>query len=441
MNVLLRRWRSAALLLCLGLAGASGCSRGSHSVHAGGYQFDFQGETASRHLDGEIPAQTSRIEIRHQFGEVEIAPAADVPTWNWEVTCWAATPEQAQRFAEAVTLTVTEQDNLVRWQLTLPEPPVPDLRGVKSRLVLSVPESVAVDLENSFGQTSVSGIRGGTVARCEHGALQLTGLSGPIDASTSHAELQAENIAAAKLSNEHGALHAAHVHGDLEARTSFGECRVESVTGGARLNNEHGSVFAKTVAGDLGIATSHAAVEVEDVSGALTIDNQHGSIKVSNAHGEAAVATSFSSLELQEIGGNVRARNEHGSITGSGVRGPIDAQTSFAQIELDSAAPEVICRNEHGSIQLTVRNPSLSRVQAETSFGSLELRIAAPLTPRIEAHTEHGDIQSDYPVLRIQSGADNFSGAGEGVPRITLRNEHGSIRVMNASGDSPAGAR
>jgi hypothetical protein len=337
-----------------------------------------------------------QIEVRHQFGDVTIVPASDRTGWSWEVTCWAETPELAQHFAEMVTLTAQEEAGTVRYQLNLPKPPVPELRGVESRLVLHVPEGVAVDLANSFGKTSAEGIRSG-IARCEHGDL-----------------------------------HFARVEGDLDARTSFGELRAQSVSGTARLNNEHGAVFASEIGGEAHIATSFGKVEAKEVTGPIIARNEHGAIMISSADADVEAKTSFGPIEATGVAGKLHARNEHGSITAKEVQGNVDAQSSFGKIELDTHAPNIVCRNEHGAIELTLRSESLARVEATTSFNPLAVHIAAPVTPRIEAHSDHGQIRSDYRVLPLRRGGGNLTDVEEHVPRMTLRNEHGSIHVVNA---------
>jgi hypothetical protein len=63
-------------------------------------------------------------------------------------------------------------------------------------------------------------------------------------------------------------------------------------------------------------------------------------------------------------------------------------------------------------------------------LSGLELRLPAGAKPAIQAQTSFGKIESDFPVLMKALGQDPFAGVDAGIPRITLQNQNGAIRVL-----------
>jgi len=382
-------------ILLAGILVLASCNRGGVSVN--GYQFDRNGETANRHEEGAISAEIRSLKVDNHFGRVRIAVADGAPGWTWDLTCWADTEETAQEFTERIKLQIDGEGDGSSWTLILPPPPVPELRGVESNLTLAVPAATRVEVVNRFGDTEIQDVQGGTHARCQHGKLQLTGPGGEIDAETSFAELSAEGIS------------------------------------GGRLVNRHGSISAVDVSGDLQAETEHGDLEVRGVSGELKVDNAHAEVTVEGVAGRAEITTSFADLRVENVEGEVVLRNAHGGIVGRRLRGNADVRTEFAQIDLEVNCPEVVCRNQHGQINLNLVGSGVRSVDAETSFSDLSVNVPGSSEPRIQAHTSYGKVDSDFPVYTMQTGIDNFQDLGSGELRITLRNEHGDIRVNKSA--------
>ena len=362
----------------------------------GGYRFDRRGRTATVRRDGDIFADVQNINVDNQYGKVRIEVTDGTPGWSWDLTCWANTVELAKIFTQKTEMRVDQRPNRSSWLLVMPGGPSQRLRGVESKLTLKVPAAVKVNVRNRYGETEILGVQGGTHARCGHGKLQLSDLAGNVDAETSYAPLSAERVPGAKLVNRHGSITATNVEGDLEIRGQHNQISVSHVKGTLKAYNRHGSVAASKIAGP---------VEIDVL---------------------------YTEVQLRDLDGSTRVRNQHGKITGQRLRGNLDVQTNYGTIELDVNCAEVVCKNRHGKIELHLADPNLRVVRAETSHADLELSVSESLSPRIEAQTTHGSVKSDLPVYAMGTGTDNFQGLDESLPRITLKNQYGSIRIKKS---------
>lgn len=382
---------STILLLAAITVTLASCKQGRVSVN--GYQFDRRGETASRQDQGSISAEIRSVRIDHQFGRVHIAVADGDPHWSWELTCWAESQETALEFTDRITLQVDQAADNGSWVLNLPPAPVPELRGVESNLTLAVPATTRVEVVNRFGGTAIHNVTGGTHARCQHGDLELVGLAGNIDAETSFAALRAEGIS------------------------------------GGRLVNRHGSLSALDTSGDLKVESRHGDVEILCVLGSVTVDNAHGQVTVEQVAGPATITTSFAAIFVDDIGGNAILRNDHGDISGRQLAGNTQVQTAFGEIDLDVACPELVCKNRHGRITLNLVGSDVRSIDAETSFGDLSVTVPAAYNPRIQADTSFGEVISEIPLGAEATTAEKPLDGQAGQLRVTLKNEHGDIRV------------
>ncbi len=364
---------------------------------SGGHRFDRRGQTATIQLDGDIFADVENIEVNNSYGKLRVKVTDGTPGWSWQLTCWANTVQMAEYFTQQVEMRVDQRPNRSSWTLVMPRRSSRQLRGVESKLTLLVPASVKVNVRNRHAETEILGVQGGTRARCQHGKLQLSDLAGEINAETSYAPLTAQRIAGAKLVNRHNSITATDVEGDLEIRNAHGQIAVNRLTGALKVNNSYGKVIAGEITGKAEIETSYAAIEVENLTGSVLL------------------------------------RNHHGKISGQDLRGNVDARSDYNEIDLEVNCAEVVCKNRHGKIKLHLADPRLRVVRAETSYADLELNVAESLSPKIEAQTRHGTVKSDFPIYSMGTGTDNFRGLDESAVRITLKNEHGSIRVRKTA--------
>lgn len=381
----------APFALTVGIVSLVGCSYRLTSLD--GYEFDWHGETAGRQEEGDVVVDVRQIEIKNRFGSVAVEVAEGEPSWSWELTCWSSTKEMAETFVAETRLQIMQDADTQTWEVVLPEPPQADLRGVRSDLVLRVPASVHVKVDNSFGNTAVHDIQGGTIANSRHGNLEFMNLAKSLEATSEHGSIKAERIPAARLKNRHGVIDVSEVAGGLEIHNEHGKVTVARVLGELLVECQHGDVVASEIAEQTQISTSHASIQLEDADGDVILHNRHGSVTA------------------LRVGGKIVADNQHG---------PID-------LNVESA--EVVCTNQHGRINLRLHNRELHRVIAETSHSELRVLVPESISPIVKAHTDHGKIESDIPIVPTGTGGDDFESTRVDTPRVSLKNRHGNIFV------------
>ncbi len=340
---------------------------------------------------GEIVGGLRALSVENRHGRVRIVgtddPAGD---WSWTLTVRTRDEKSAHEAVAAADLLVRTDPDRLRLALSLPNT---DGRWqFQSDLEIRAPKPLTVRTENRFGATEIADLAGEVEARGQNGAVEVRDVVGGVRAETSYASLIVRNVGPATLKNRNGRIEVAGVQGALEAETSF------------------------------------ASLTVEDVRGPVKLRNQNGRVEAARATG-ADITTSFGELAVREIVGDVTLANRNGRISGSAINGSVQAETSFAPLDIKADAPSVVCRNQNGNIRLHALSGSLTNLQAQTSFGRLDVRLPGGLKPLVEARTSFGNIESDFPVMLNPPATDPFASAEAGIPRVSLRNQNGNIRV------------
>lgn len=235
---------------------ASGCNIQISS----GYRFDYQGASVEKSVEETIDPGIRSIHIKNRFGDVDVVPSTEDPTWTWSGTCWASDEKDAETFSSALKIQTSQVGDELHWTVVIPEPDR-KLRGVKSNLTLTLPANVELFVDH------------------QHGDIKADAL--------------AQN---ASLKNQHG------------------DIRVQSPEGVIQLENSHGDVIVSDSSAAVNVICRHGAIEVNDPRENLTIESQHGEVKVINAQGSVTTDSAHTDIELVSMGGEINCSSQHGEV-------------------------------------------------------------------------------------------------------------------------------
>lgn len=276
-----------ALVLGAGLTGAAGCSieidLDRDTLHTGGYAFDHDGVSLSRHESGQFASVPAAVVVDNRFGGVEVEVGDGGFGWSWDGKVWAEDAAAAERFLGALQLRVEEQDGQARLLLAMPEPERA-LNGVESNLRLRLPAAAAADLRNEFGRVHVTGLEGRLDVRNQFGAVRLRAVGDRVSVVNSFGPIDVDGAGAADLRNEHGSIDGRGLRGRVQVHASFGPIDLEVHGGEVEVDNEHGSVRVELRDLDVRrveIVNSFAPIEVivpAQASPAVDIESSFGEV-------------------------------------------------------------------------------------------------------------------------------------------------------------------
>ena len=341
-----------------------------------------------------------RIIVDHSFGDIEVRRGSnDKITIKGEKRVTADDKQDAEEFIKKMQLKIEEKTNKVEIKTEYPKDKE-DINSFSISYTLEIPEDIDLNIENSFGDIDLNGLKGAFNVSNSFGELTAKFLEGEIQLNNKFDKLNADNLKGnPKITNQHGSLKISNVYGDLTANSGFGEIKVADVTGRARITGGHGSMTVERVGATTYLTNEFGAIICREIKGDLFINNKHSSVEAEEISGDVSVNNSFGGVIITNVEGNVRVNNEHAAIT---VRDVLKDTVEERTIRL------------------------------ETSFGRIELTLPGDVSANITAFTTFGEIRSDFNlnIEKISFNKRNLSDViGSGKHTIELKGEYTTIHI------------
>ena len=234
----------------------------------------------------------------------------------------------------------------------------------------------------------------------------LTAPGGPALATVT---VKAPRLSAATIATSDGAVELSGIDGPVDVDTRAGEIGVDRIRGQCNL------------------MTGGGAVRVGDISGPLNCKSGAGRITVKTVRGPAVLYTYGGDITADQITGEARAETVGGSIHIRSAGGPVTAISGGGEIVVDKAAGTVTARNMAGPVQVG----AAAGLHCENASGGIRLsRIAGP----IRVSTSMGSIVAD---LAGGQFSDSFLATRSGDITVLIPSTvHVTVRAENATADT-----
>ncbi|MGZ4788526.1 MAG: DUF4097 family beta strand repeat-containing protein [Terriglobales bacterium] len=256
------------------------------------------------------------------------------------------------------------------------------------------------------------------------GGINVSGLSGKLEAETGGGEVHLDDVAASLVETGGGTINVGTASGELTLKTGGGNIRVVSTS--AKLNAESGG----------------GSVWVGKAAGA-EVETGGGSIKVDSCSGSSRVTTGGGTIELGEVNGPVTMETGGGGIHLSSAKGPVRVETGGGSLELWKLYNGVRAETGGGSITAELLGSPQNPSSMETSAGDLTVYIASDVKLNVQAEIESAfghKIYSDFPEVKITSeggeyGPKTYTATGSlngGGQVLKLDTNMGNIYIRRA---------
>jgi len=160
--------------------------------------------------------------------------------------------------------------------------------------------------------------------------------------------------------NESGLSISFEIYGPRTAssilKTSHGNIDLMGLEGSQDATTSHGDITISKITGKVVGRTSHGNVSVTDCKNDIDVSTDHGDVTGRNCEGTIKLITSHGNIDLRDLKGKVRAGTQHGDVSGNTFGGELTASTSHGDVNLDGMSCSVNASTDHGNISLSVVN-------------------------------------------------------------------------------------
>jgi hypothetical protein len=225
------------------------------------------------------------------------------------------------------------------------------------------------------------------VISTSEGAVEASGVDGPLDVDTVAGELRVDRI-----------------RGNCKLVTGGGDIRVGTVTGSLHCSSGAGRIDVGTVRGAAVMETVGGDIVANDIGGTVRAETGGGGIHILKAGGAVTAGTGGGQIVVEKANGIVRARNMAGPVQVGAALG-VQCESGSGGIRVTNISGAMRVSTSLGSIMASLLNGTLGDSFLATGNGDITVLIPSNVGVNIRAQNDMADtmrrISSDFPGVKV----------------------------------------
>jgi DUF4097 and DUF4098 domain-containing protein YvlB len=305
--------------------GIDALKRGLDQVNHG-RGFAWMGSTEVREISMPLSVPEGKLlRVENQAGDIRISTSEGEGNVTARAEFRGVTSEETKQRAANYTLLVEESDSVVLVRQ-------PDIPNVKVDLVISLPNSVSVEIRSASGDISVIDTRGACRINARSADVRLRNLDGAVEVNVMSGDITLEDVTSPQvtLENKSGDQKLRRVKGNVFARTTSGDVELRDFDGKTAsvetVSGDIGAYFAGPVTGSVNLRTVSGDVRM------LVPDGSDCRVMLSTLSGD--IKSDLTLLEPTQSDRRITGRLGEGS-------GTLDVSAVSGDVSLGMTTAEV----------------------------------------------------------------------------------------------------
>lgn len=303
----------------------------------------------------------------------------------------------------------------------------------RTNFKIYVPESIELQVKNSYGVVDVSGVRDTEIVN-RYGKVYVSDIAGNLTVESSYKEVEVENIQSdCEIRTRSSSVSVDNVGGETRIEHRYGKISLENIDQGVTVVGTNSEVFGQNIGGSLDIQTSYRKIGLFNV-GRVKIRANNTRIEIDGAEDSVDIEDKYARINLNGIQGNLRVDGRNLEIYGKSVVGEtITISTDYRNVELTEFQGKTEIVHSNGDVYL---DPLPLTQSIEVNGRYTDIRFSWPLGGRypIEAKVKGGDIDWGVSAGLTQEEENGYSIVKAFVeeqdkPSILLFTTYGSIKI------------
>ncbi len=202
----------------------------------------------------------------------------------------------------------------------------------------------------------------------------------------------------------------------LKSRNGSGSQRVTGIQGPVNASTGSGSIFMKTIAGDVDASTGSGSIDVDSVNGQTHLRTGSGSIRAERISGSVSASTGSGSITVKqnesESGSprSVEASTGSGSISIEGVKGYLKAGTGSGNIEVSGdPAGDWDIGTSSGSVTLRIAPYAAFDLRVRTASGRINVDHPVTLSGNVGRNSLNGSVRGGGSLVNVHTSSGSIA--------------------------------
>lgn len=173
-------------------------------------------------------------------------------------------------------------------------------------LVVTVPNSFNLDIEDGSGDIDINGVLGNMDIDDGSGSINIA-QGHDLEIDDGSGDIYLQNITGnIEISDGSGSITAKNVAGMMDIEDGSGDLNLTDITGSVEIDDNSGSINAERLGNYLTIEDGSGDIYAEHINGLVTIEDGSGSIRVNHAKGLTIIDDGSGDLSIDNINGPVK---------------------------------------------------------------------------------------------------------------------------------------
>lgn len=348
-----------------------------------GRSFSFQ---ESRTLEPPLPAA---LKLVNAHGEVTVEGAeTDRITLTLEKVIRRRSESEAKAVADGLHATVVADSRTVTVGTNRDDFRT---RHFDTHFRLTVPLSLTLEVENSYGTVKVRGVAGAAIIN-RHGEVEASNIAGALKVENGYENVTVDGVrGVCDIRSVHSDVLARRVEGGLILDHAYGSITLQKIHFKSQVQEPHAEVPSEDTARPVAVRNSYEDITLRRV-GAAKVTGRHSDIEVAEVDGDLEAAVEYASVAVSSVRGNLRVTGKSVALSASDVSGgEIYISTSYEPVKISGFSGKTTILVSHGDVTLAPL-PLTGPIEVRGDYSGITLRLPAGGPYPLEARTRSGDI-------------------------------------------------
>jgi DUF4097 and DUF4098 domain-containing protein YvlB len=282
--------------------------------------------------------------------------------------------------------------------------------NINAYLNVEVPAGTDVDLQNSSGD------------------ITLTGLDGRLcKVKSNYGDITAGKINTAfDFSAQSGDITIADCNGGANLQSSYGDIKIDRHKGNTEVKLASGNLTVTELTADrFEVSSSYGNVNLKDVVAPLTLKVGSGDVHLDNIKGDVAVQSTYGNQHLRSIFGNFMSVSTSGDVKIENLTGDMNIQSTYGNVNAYGCSGNILIRSQSGDIK--GKNIKLhDALDLSATYGNINMQLENPMEDL------SFDLMAVSGQLNVKKGGTDMNGK-EGKLRLDKGKIH--VKGITTSGD------
>lgn len=336
----------------------------------------------------------SLIHVTNAHGDIKILGTDEEKmTVTLRKKIWRRKEEEAKKIADELKINIQKEAD--KWTISA-SPDEFRRKNIKTNFILSVPSSLNVEVENSYGTVDVANVQKTDITN-RHGESIVSDIFGELSLKNSYRDVEVGNINADVYLESHNSdIYVGQVQGKVHIDHRYGKIHLDDISKDVKVEGSHSEIYGEKLVGPVEVESSYKKIALFDV-GPTKIIGHSCEIEVDGAEEYLDIKSNYGKAKISNLKGDLVVDGRNLGVYGKTIVGEkINIKSSYRDIELSEFSGKTTIILSNGEMSLAPY-PLTHPMEVRGEYSTIKFSWPLGKKYPFEAIVKNGDIEWKLP--------------------------------------------